>query len=157
MYAIRSYYVDSMIKGTVLENYVKVEQDKIKEEIDKITPLINVITSYSIHYTKLYESGQLQYIHDGTENFADTFTYTITDGEFIDTATVSVTITPVNDPPVAVDDFASVAEAGTVSVDVLANDTDTDSIPTIANFTQPAYGTVSEVSGQLQYISYNFV
>ena len=32
--------LDSMIKGTVLENYVKVEQDKIKEEIDKITPVI---------------------------------------------------------------------------------------------------------------------
>jgi selenocysteine-specific translation elongation factor len=32
--------LDSMIKGTVLENYVKVEQDKIKEEIDKIGPVI---------------------------------------------------------------------------------------------------------------------
>ncbi len=32
--------LDSMIKGTVLENYVKVEQDKIKEEIDKISPVI---------------------------------------------------------------------------------------------------------------------
>ena len=32
--------LDSMIKGTVLENYVKVEQDKIKEEIDKIIPVI---------------------------------------------------------------------------------------------------------------------
>ncbi|MFZ8938119.1 MAG: EF-Tu/IF-2/RF-3 family GTPase [Nitrosopumilaceae archaeon] len=30
--------LDSMIKGTVLENYAKVEQDKIKEEIDKIEP-----------------------------------------------------------------------------------------------------------------------
>ena len=32
--------LDSMIKGTVLENYVKVEHDKIKEEMDKITPVI---------------------------------------------------------------------------------------------------------------------
>ena len=32
--------LDSMIKGTVLENYAKVEQDKIKEEIDKIEPVI---------------------------------------------------------------------------------------------------------------------
>ncbi|MFZ8908756.1 MAG: EF-Tu/IF-2/RF-3 family GTPase, partial [Nitrosopumilaceae archaeon] len=30
--------LDSMIKGTVLENYAKVEQDKINEEIDKIEP-----------------------------------------------------------------------------------------------------------------------
>ena len=32
--------LDSMIKGTVIENYVKVDQDKIKEEIDKIEPII---------------------------------------------------------------------------------------------------------------------
>ncbi len=32
--------LDSMIKGTVIENYTKVEQDKIKEEIDKIEPII---------------------------------------------------------------------------------------------------------------------
>jgi len=31
--------LDSMIKGTVLESYVKVNQDKIKEEIDKIEPI----------------------------------------------------------------------------------------------------------------------
>jgi selenocysteine-specific translation elongation factor len=32
--------LNSMIKGTVLEKYVKVAQDKIKEEIDKIEPTI---------------------------------------------------------------------------------------------------------------------
>ena len=33
--------LDSMIKGTVLENYSKVDNDKIKEEIDKIVPILN--------------------------------------------------------------------------------------------------------------------
>ena len=32
--------LDSMIKGTVIENYAKVDHDKIKEEIDKIEPII---------------------------------------------------------------------------------------------------------------------
>ena len=32
--------LDSMIKGTVIENYAKVEQDKIKEEMEKIEPII---------------------------------------------------------------------------------------------------------------------
>ena len=31
--------LDMMIKGTVIENYVKVDQDKLKEEIDKIEPI----------------------------------------------------------------------------------------------------------------------
>ena len=32
--------LDSMIKGTVIENYAKVEPDKIKEEMDKVEPII---------------------------------------------------------------------------------------------------------------------
>jgi selenocysteine-specific translation elongation factor len=32
--------LDSMIKGTVIENYAKAEPDKIKEEMDKIEPII---------------------------------------------------------------------------------------------------------------------
>ncbi|MCV0400820.1 MAG: elongation factor Tu [Nitrosopumilus sp.] len=33
--------LDMMIKGTVVENYIKVEQDKIKEEMDKLEPITN--------------------------------------------------------------------------------------------------------------------
>ena len=33
--------LDMMIKGTVVENYIKVDQDKIKEEMDKFKPLTN--------------------------------------------------------------------------------------------------------------------
>ena len=33
--------LDAMIKGTVVENYAKVEQDKIKEEMNKLEPLSN--------------------------------------------------------------------------------------------------------------------
>ena len=33
--------LDAMIKGTVVENYLKVDQDKIKEEMDKLEPISN--------------------------------------------------------------------------------------------------------------------
>ena len=33
--------LEMMIKGTVVENYIKVEQDKIKEEMDKLEPITN--------------------------------------------------------------------------------------------------------------------
>ena len=59
----------------------------------------------------------------------DSFTYTISDGEDEDTATVHVTVTDVDDAPVAVDDEADVAEDVTTPIDVLGNDTDIDGGP----------------------------
>jgi VCBS repeat-containing protein len=72
----------------------------------------------------------------------DTFTYTITGGSM---ATVSVTVNCQDDPPVAVNDLATVNEdSGANTINVLANDTDTDGGPkSIASVTQPANGTVA--------------
>ncbi len=81
----------------------------------------------------------------------DNFTYTISDGVLTDTATVSVTVTNVNDPPTANDDTAIVAEdSGTSSLPVLANDTITpdvgESLLIIAN-SDAANGTVTITGG----------
>ena len=76
---------------------------------------------------------------------SDTFTYKVNDGSLDSSAaTVTITVTAVDDPPMAVDDAATVAEdAGATAIDVLANDTDVDGGPkTIASVTQPANGTV---------------
>ena len=72
----------------------------------------------------------------------DTFTYSLTPGG--STATVSVTVTCVDDPPTAVGDSATVAEdAAATAIDVLANDSDPDGgAKAIASVTQPANGTV---------------
>ncbi|NKB79479.1 cadherin-like domain-containing protein [Ochrobactrum daejeonense] len=58
-------------------------------------------------------------------------TYTVDDGNGgTTTGTITVTVTPVNDAPVAVDDTATTAEDTPVTVDaatgLLANDTDVD-------------------------------
>jgi VCBS repeat-containing protein len=77
---------------------------------------------------------------------SDTFTYTVTGG---DTATVTMTVTCVNDPPVAVNDSATVTEdAASAPIAVLANDTDVENDPrTISSATDPAHGTVSLSGG----------
>ncbi|MDK9710119.1 Ig-like domain-containing protein [Acidaminobacter sp.] len=60
-------------------------------------------------------------------NGSDTFVVTVSDGKGgTDPATVSVTVTPVDDPPTAVADSASTTENTSVTIDVLANDTDID-------------------------------
>lgn len=76
----------------------------------------------------------------------DTFAYTITGGT---TASVAMTVTCVDDPPVAVDDDATVLEdSGATTFLVLANDTDADGDPfVIGSLTQPTNGAVVLVGG----------
>jgi len=59
------------------------------------------------------------------------FTYTVSDGALADTATVTVTVTAVNDAPIAVDDTATTTENTAAIVDVLANDSDPDGDPLV--------------------------
>src|SRR5262249_54429483 len=76
-------------------------------------------------------------------NGGDAFTYTIADpsGEQA-TAVVAISVANVNDPPVAVADTATVDEGGTVTLDLVANDTDVDGDAlAITAITQPEHGT----------------
>src|SRR6185369_11477186 len=77
----------------------------------------------------------------------DTFTYTLTPGG--SSTTVSVSVTCVDDPPVAVNDSATVTEDDpATAIPVLTNDTDIDGGPkSIASVTQPANGVVVITGG----------
>jgi alpha-tubulin suppressor-like RCC1 family protein len=76
----------------------------------------------------------------------DSFTYTLNGGS---TATVSVTVTCVDDPPSAVNDSVTLNEdAAATAVGVLTNDTDSDGGPkTVATKTDGAHGTVAITGG----------
>ena len=76
----------------------------------------------------------------------DTFTYTLGGGS---TATVSMTVTCVDDAPTAVNDSKTVKQDSAASdIDVLANDTDSDGgTRTISAITQPSNGTAVRVDG----------
>ena len=71
-------------------------------------------------------AGGLTYTPEADFNGSDSFTYDVTDGDETQTVAVDVTVTPVNDAPVASDDGATVAAGGSVAIDVLANDDDVD-------------------------------
>jgi hypothetical protein len=71
--------------------------------------------------------GTVRYVHNGSEEPFDTFSYTIRDrqGQVSNIATVAITITNVaNVSPTAVDDSASVIRGGTVVINIAANDSD---------------------------------
>ena len=117
------------------------------------------------HGTAAVESGKIRYIPTEADyNGSDSFTYTVTDNGTTggeddfksDTATVSVTVTEVNDDPTAVDDSASVAEDGNVLVDVLGNDStgpanESGQTLTISAVGSPAHGTAVVQSGKVKY------
>ncbi len=86
--------------------------------------------------TGLTYQPDADYCNDPGADPSDNFTYTLNGGS---TATVAVTVTCVDDDPVAVDDAATVAEdSGATAIDVLANDTDPDGGPkTIASAIRP--------------------
>ena len=56
-------------------------------------------------------------------------TYTVSDGSATTTSTLTLSVTPVNDAPVAAADAATLAEDSSVVGNVLANDTDVDGGP----------------------------
>src|SRR5690348_17441956 len=64
----------------------------------------------------LNANGSFTYVHNGSETTSDSFTYRANDGTTNgNLVTVSITITPVNDAPVAVADSYTVAEGGTIN------------------------------------------
>jgi VCBS repeat-containing protein len=79
-------------------------------------------------------------------NPSDSFTYTLNGG---DSATVSVTITCIDDSPTAVNDSGTAAENGGASaISVLVNDTDIDGGPkTINSAADGAHGSVVITGG----------
>ena len=100
------------------------------------------------------ETGQIAYTPAENFNGEDSFTYEVTDGELTEAATVTVTVTPVNDLPEAVADETATNEDVAVLVDVLANDTDLDGDTLrVASVSQPAGGTaaIDADTGQVRY------
>jgi VCBS repeat-containing protein len=92
--------------------------------------------------------GTVSYTHNGSNTTSDSFQYTIEDntGAVSNVATVSITVTPVNDAPVAVADNSTVAEGGTISINLATNDTDSDGtidLTSIVITQNPANGSVT--------------
>lgn len=97
-------------------------------------------------------SGAFTYTPNANVNGTDSFVYKVSDGKLESSATVSVTINPVNDAPIAQDDNAQTEANLPVAIDVLANDTDVDGDSlTISKVGNGANGTASISGGKVVY------
>ncbi|QKS29606.1 MAG: tandem-95 repeat protein [Candidatus Accumulibacter similis] len=111
--------------------------------------LTAVLVSGPQHGTlNLGSDGGFTYLPDADYSGPDSFTYLAHDGQAdSNIATVTLTVTPVNDAPVATDDAFTLSEDTPISVlpsGVLANDTDIDSATlTAALVSGPQHGTLN--------------
>lgn len=135
------------VKSTVEDTSVTVSVLANDTDPDGDTLSVSAVTD-PVHGTATV-NGDGTIAYQPALNFCgnDTFSYVASDGALTDTATVAITVTCVNDPPLAADDAASTAEDTTVHVHVLTNDSDPDGDTlSVVSATDPAHGTTS-VSG----------
>lgn len=85
-------------------------------------------------------------------NGTATFTYVISDGMLTDTAMVTVTVSPINDAPVAVDDTAVTDEDVAVTISVMGNDSDIDSTINIDSISAEVNGTAVISGTDIQFV-----
>ena len=97
--------------------------------------------------------NQIQYTPAANDNGLATVTYTVSDNNGgTNTATVAITITAVNDAPVANNDTATMAEdAAPILINVLANDSDEDGDSLTISAASADIGSASVVDNQIQY------
>ena len=109
---------------------------------------LTFLTGTAAHGTVTLAGAVATYTPAANYNGTDSFSFTVNDGTVTSTpATVSLTVTPVNDPPVAVADaYATAANTPLLvtAAGVLANDSDADGNPlTASKVSAPAHGTLA--------------
>ncbi|MBH0025423.1 tandem-95 repeat protein [Pseudoalteromonas sp. SWN29] len=98
-------------------------------------------------------NNKIQYTANANFNGLATVTYTASDGNGgANSAILSITITPVNDSPIANTDSVTMDEDATpLLIDVLANDSDPDGDNLTISAASVDIGSVSIVSNKIQY------
>ncbi len=110
--------------------------------------LSHVVTSGPSHGTLSGNGLNVTYTPQANYNGPDSFTYKATYGAASSVeATVSITVTPMNDAPTAQPDSATTPKNAAVNIAALANDVDLDGNQlSITAVTSPANGTASITS-----------
>lgn len=123
---------------------------------DGDTLSVDEVTSPAHGTAVINADGTVRYTPAANFHGTDTFAYTIEDDEGGEaSALVTVTVTPVNDPPVLGDDVATTPKDTGVVVNVLANDSDADGDTlAVTTVSTPAHGTavVNATANAVTYV-----
>ena len=110
-----------------------------------------LITNVSHGTLTLNANGSFTYMPETNFNGTDSFTYKVNDGELdSNVATVTITVTAVNDAPVAEDITVTTPEGTAIDITLIGSDVDGDTL-TYAIVDGPANGTVTIVGNVVTY------
>lgn len=112
------------------------------------------LVSPTLGQLTLQNDGGFTYKANANINGVDTFTYRLLNNKgAVNSAQVIITLTPVNDAPIAINDSKSTISDTLLTIDALENDTDADGDPLtiIRSSTATKNGTVSILENKLIY------
>ena len=135
---------DAAVEIDVLANDTDADGDSLR---------VSSVSVPSNGTAEISAGGGVRYTPAANWYGTDAFTYEVDDGNGgTASASVEVTVLPVNDAPEAVDDVASADEDGSVEIDVLANDTDIDGDGLrVSSVAAPSNGTAAIAGGGVRY------
>lgn len=114
-------------------------------------PLSFTVLTLPTHGILSGTASNLTYIPVANYNGPDSFTFKVNDGTSdSNVATVSITVTPLNDAPLANDQSVTTPEDTAVAVTLSGSDVDGDTLGYII-VTQPVHGTLSGTAANLTY------
>ena len=133
---------DSAVMMAVLDNDDDPDGDNLS---------VTVVTQGANGAVLINSDDSVTYTPDADFNGADSFDYTISDGNGgSDTATVSITVAAVNDPPVADDQSINASKNASLNLTLTAGDIDGDALVFTVD-SGPAHGTLSGSGATLTY------
>ncbi|MCU4154678.1 tandem-95 repeat protein [Carboxylicivirga sp. A043] len=142
---------DESIRMAVLENDEDIDNDI---EVSSLN-----IASWPSNGSLSIDNGEIIYVPNDNFNGSEEIAYTVADesGSVSNTASVNITIIPVNDLPIANDDEATTPDNTSIKIDVVANDTDADNdlnLSSIVITKQPDHGEAipEDGTGLVNYI-----
>ncbi|MCV2888967.1 tandem-95 repeat protein, partial [Ruegeria aquimaris] len=136
---------DGTVSGSVLNNDNDIDGDEL---------FVTIATTPANGSLDISPDGSFVYSPHPNFSGTDTFVYTVSDGQGgFASGVVTLTVTPVNDAPVAGDDSVTTAEDTPLTFDPRGNDGDPDGDTlSLAAVTQPGHGSVAiNPDGTLTY------
>ncbi len=125
-------------------------------DVDGGAPIYSIVGGPAHGTLSAISAGQVTYTPALNYHGADSFRFKTNDGALDSAAaTVSIAVTPVNDPPVARDDDSVTVEGAPRVVDVLSNDDDIEDDElsvAVGSVSDPAHGTATALDdGTVRY------